>query len=61
MMRSGLAQLARSAGLSEEDTSRGLAQLLPEVVDQVTPNGDVPDQDALQTSLEALARRYGLA
>jgi uncharacterized protein YidB (DUF937 family) len=59
--RSGLAQLARSAGLSEEDTSRGLAQLLPEVVDHVTPDGKVPEQDALAASVEALARRYGLA
>jgi len=59
--RSGLAQLARSAGLSEEDTSRGLAQLLPEIVDHVTPEGNVPNDDALASSIEALARRYGLA
>jgi uncharacterized protein YidB (DUF937 family) len=59
--RSGLAQLARSAGLSEEDTSRGLSQLLPEVVDHVTPDGEVPNEDALAASIEGLARRYGLA
>lgn len=59
--RSGLAQLAQSAGLSEEDTSRGLAQLLPEVVNHVTPDGEVPSEDALAASIEGLARRYGLA
>src|SRR5262245_57982164 len=39
--RSGLAELAQRAGLSEEDTSRGLSQLIPEMVDRVTPDGRV--------------------
>ncbi|MEO6025574.1 MAG: YidB family protein, partial [Candidatus Binatia bacterium] len=41
----GLAEIARRAGLSEADTSRGLAQLMPEVVNHVTPNGEVPQGD----------------
>src|SRR5690242_44668 len=35
----GLAEIARRAGLSEADTSRGLAQLMPEVINHVTPSG----------------------
>lgn len=57
--RDGLQQISRQAGLSEEETSRGLSQLLPEVVDRVTPGGEVPDFDALSNSVDELARRFG--
>ena len=53
----GLAEIARRAGLSEADASRGLAQLMPEVVNHVTPNGDVPAGDDLLASVDSLARR----
>jgi uncharacterized protein YidB (DUF937 family) len=58
--RGALAEIARHAGLSEADTSRGLSQLLPEVVDHVTPDGRVPDADTLLASVQALGRRSGL-
>jgi len=57
--RDGLEQISRQAGLSEEDTSRGLSHLLPELVDRVTPEGDVPDFGALTNSVQDLARRFG--
>ncbi len=57
----GLAEIARSAGLSPQDTARGLSQLMPEVVDRMTPNGEVPDDAALAANVGALARRLGLA
>jgi uncharacterized protein YidB (DUF937 family) len=57
--RGGLAEIARRAGVSEADASRGLSQLLPEVVDRVTPEGQVPQADALVASVEALRRRLG--
>ncbi len=38
----GLAMIAKQAGLSEEETSAGLAQLMPEVVNHVTPQRRVP-------------------
>ena len=59
--RGGLSEIARQAGLSEADASRGLSELLPEVVDHVTPKGDVPDADSLAASVDDLARRLGLA
>jgi uncharacterized protein YidB (DUF937 family) len=34
-----------------------LSELLPEVVDHVTPNGQVPDLDQLALSVENLSRR----
>lgn len=57
--RDGLAEIARRAGVSEQDASRGLSQLMPEVVDRVTPNGQVPAADSLLQSVDALARRLG--
>jgi uncharacterized protein YidB (DUF937 family) len=57
----GLAAIARQAGVSEADVSAGLSELLPEVVDRVTPNGEVPDLDALTASVSDLSRRFGLA
>jgi uncharacterized protein YidB (DUF937 family) len=53
----GLAEIARRAGVSEADASRGLSELLPEVVDHVTPDGSVPDLDSLAASVDALTQR----
>jgi uncharacterized protein YidB (DUF937 family) len=58
--RDGLEQISRQAGLSQDDASRGLSELLPEVIDRVTPDGDVPDADALTRSVADLARRLGV-
>jgi len=57
--RGGLSEIARTAGVSEDDASRGLSQLLPEMVDRVTPGGQVPDEDSLLASLSDLSRRLG--
>ena len=54
----GLAAIAQQAGLSEDDTADGLAQLLPEVVDRVTPQGRVPDGNELETTLEGLLKQF---
>ncbi len=56
----GLAEIARRAGISQADASRGLSQLVPEVVDHVTPRGQVPDGSELLDTVDALARRMGL-
>lgn len=58
--RGGVAEIARHAGISEADATRGLSQLLPEVVDHVTPEGQVPNFDALTASVDALSKRYGV-
>jgi uncharacterized protein YidB (DUF937 family) len=55
----GLAAIARHAGLSERDTSAGLAQLLPEIIDRATPQGQIPDGDQLASTLQDLMRRLG--
>jgi uncharacterized protein YidB (DUF937 family) len=54
-----LSQIARRVGVSEADTATGLSQLLPEVVDRVTPNGEMPDLDQLVASVAGLSRQFG--
>jgi len=56
--RGGLSQIAQQTGLNERDASEGLSQLLPEVVDRLTPEGRVPGLDQLSASVEALARQF---
>jgi uncharacterized protein YidB (DUF937 family) len=53
----GLEQLSRQAGISPEEASSGLSALLPEVVDRMTPDGTVPDADALAKSVDDFVRR----
>lgn len=57
--RQGMSEIARRSGLTEEETRTGLSELLPEVVDRVTPDGAVPDLDALSNSVDELAKQYG--
>ncbi len=59
--REGIEQISREAGIREDEASRGLSELLPEVVDRVTPDGDVPEADSLTDRVQDLARRFGLS
>jgi uncharacterized protein YidB (DUF937 family) len=52
-----LAQIAAEAGVSEDDARDGLAQLLPEVVNELTPEGQVPADQQLQASVQDFASR----
>ena len=49
-----LGDIARQAGIEPEHASTGLAQLLPQIIDKLTPNGQVPDNDLLQQGLGLL-------
>ena len=55
----GVGAIARQAGLTPKETSDGLSQLLPEVVNHVTPTGEVPDFDELTRSIDDLRQRMG--
>ena len=48
-----LAQLAQSAGMSNGDAASGLSQILPGLVDKLTPDGQIPQQDSLEKMLGA--------
>lgn len=46
-----LAQLAQQAGMSQGDAASGLSQILPDLVDKLTPDGQLPEQDSLEKML----------
>ena len=56
----GIEEIARRAGVTPEQASEGMSELLPEVVNHVTPDGDVPDLGQLTESVDGLRRRMGL-
>lgn len=47
-------QFAEKLGFSSEDISNGLAAVLPRIIDVLTPNGSVPEQNSLDQQLAAL-------
>lgn len=51
---SKIQELAAQAGISPDTLSSGLAQILPGVIDKLTPNGEVPSGDLLEQGLTLL-------
>lgn len=56
-----LGQVAQQLGLSREETAGQLAQTLPQVVDEMTPNGQIPENhdDLVNQALAILQSRTG--
>jgi uncharacterized protein YidB (DUF937 family) len=55
-----LKALADQAGLSPEETSDQLARVLPVVVNQATPQGQLPDNDPFASGLEKVKRMLAM-
>jgi uncharacterized protein YidB (DUF937 family) len=53
-------QLAAQHGLSADVVSKTLSQLLPGLVDHLTPNGQVPSAGALEQGLSSLRSKLGV-
>jgi uncharacterized protein YidB (DUF937 family) len=53
-----IGQIAQQLGLSHGDASAGLAQVLPQVIDHLTPNGQVPADhgELLKQALSMLSK-----
>jgi uncharacterized protein YidB (DUF937 family) len=47
-----ISDLAQHAGMSEQDLLAQLSQILPGVVDKLTPNGRIPSQSELASLLQ---------
>lgn len=47
-----LRAIAQKAGLTPEATSTGLAQILPQVIDRLTPKGEMPQGDLMAKGME---------
>jgi uncharacterized protein YidB (DUF937 family) len=50
-------QLAGQAGVSQQEAGDQLSQLLPQIVDQLSPNGQLPDAGSLGGMLGQLLGR----
>lgn len=53
-----LSKIAQQLGVSENEAADAVAQVLPDVIDQATPDGDVPADDELD---EKFGRLHELA
>ena len=49
-----IGNLAQQAGVDPEHASAGLAQILPQIIDKLTPGGQLPDNDMLAQGLNLL-------
>ena len=47
-------QIAQQAGVSHDEAASGLAQMLPSIIDKLTPHGTAPTGNALQSGLAGL-------
>ena len=54
-----VADLAKSAGIGESETSNALAGLLPQVIDKLSPGGSMPSQGDLGGALASLGKMFG--
>ncbi len=50
-------QIAEKLGVSPDEASSGLAQMLPQMVDRLTPQGSIPTNDLLQEGLGLIASK----
>ncbi len=55
-----LAQIAQQLGVSEDEAAEAVAQVLPDVVDQATPAGELPDEDELDRKFGRLHELDGV-
>ncbi len=49
--------IAAKAGISPEEARAGLTQILPQLVDNLTPNGEVPQGNLMAKGMELLKGR----
>jgi uncharacterized protein YidB (DUF937 family) len=52
-----LQQVAQHTGMSPEDVSDHVARALPSIVDEATPDGQMPSQDPLTSKSPSLLKR----
>ncbi len=49
--------LSEQAGLGQEEISGGLASILPEIIDKLTPQGKIPDSSLLEEELMEMKKK----
>jgi uncharacterized protein YidB (DUF937 family) len=51
-----LHSMAEQAGMSDQEASEQLAQAVPQMVNQATPEGQIPQQDPFSKGMDSLKR-----
>lgn len=51
-------QIAEHAGIPPEAAQSSLAQVLPQVIDHLTPDGKIPQGDLMSNALESLKGKF---
>ena len=56
-----IGQIAQQLGMSHGDAAGGLAQMLPQLIDKMTPNGEIPENhnDMVSQALAMLTKSKG--
>ena len=56
-----ISRMSQQLGVSQQEVTSGFAHILPQVVNHLTPNGEVPDNadDVLGSGIEQLSRLTG--
>ncbi len=49
-------EFAKKLGLSGQDVSTGLAAVLPQIIDQLTPKGAIPEESSLEQGMQVLRK-----
>ncbi len=50
-------ELASKFNLGEQDVSKSLADMLPQLIDKLTPNGSVPHSDMLSQGIDMIKKK----
>ncbi len=51
-------EIATTAGISRDDVAKHLSELLPQIIDKLTPNGKLPDATMLDEGINMLKKRF---
>jgi uncharacterized protein YidB (DUF937 family) len=51
-------EIADKLGVADNQVSDGLASVLPQIIDKLTPNGKVPEGDLLKQGISLLSKKF---
>ena len=51
-------EIADKLGVADNQVSDGLASVLPQIIDKLTPNGKVPEGDVLEQGIGLLSKQF---
>ncbi len=51
-------EIASKAGISRDDAAKHLSELLPQIIDKLTPNGKIPDANMLEEGVSTLKKKF---